>query len=132
MDHIRLNKVEVRNSPINGSGVFAVAPICKGEIVIVWHPLKLLSLSDLQDYSATERHYIAPIDDESFLLMGEPERYVNHSCAPNTGMQGQTDIAIRNIEPGEEITGDYARDGTIVGFQCTCGSANCKGWVGPT
>ena len=131
MDHMRLNKLEVRNSPIKGSGVFAVAPISKGEIVIVWHPLRVIAPSELVGYSIMERHFIAPTDDGSFLLMGEPERYVNHSCDPNTRVVGQTDITIRNIEPDEEITGDYAHDGTVVGFQCNCGSVKCKGWVGP-
>jgi uncharacterized protein len=125
-------KVEIRNSLIKGSGVFAVNPIRKGETVIIWHPKKQLTLSDITNLSDAEKHYVLPLDQNTFLLMGEPERYVNHSCDPNTRVHKLADVAIRDIKAGEEITGDYANDGTLIGFSCNCGSINCsKGWIGP-
>jgi len=126
-----VNKIKVRSSVIKGSGAFAAKPIKKGETVILWHPKKILTLSDITDLSNTEKHYVTPLNQNTFLLMGEPERYVNHSCNPNTRVHELTDVAIRDIEVGEEITGDYANDGTLIGFQCYCGSINCIGWVGP-
>jgi hypothetical protein len=46
--------------------------------------------------------------------MSEDEReggmiFSNHSCAPNIGVQGQSVfVAMRDIQPGEELTHDRA------------------------
>jgi SET domain-containing protein len=128
---MKFNKIEVRNSVIKGSGVFAVKTIRKGETVIIWHPKKQLTLSDIANLSDAEKHYVLPLDQNTFLLMGEPERYVNHSCDPNTRVHKLADVAMRDINAGEEITGDYASDGILIGFSCNCGSKNCKEWIGP-
>jgi uncharacterized protein len=41
-------------------------------------------------------------------------RYINHSCRPNAKPVGRSGgiviVALRRIEPGEEITYDYGRD----------------------
>ena len=35
--------------------------------------------------------------------------FVNHSCAPNMGFNGQVVlVAMRDVEPGEELTFDWA------------------------
>jgi len=57
--------------------------------------------------------------------MQAPERYVNHSCNPNTKVNNFSDIAIRNIEIGEEITSDYSGQG-LEKFKCKYGSEDCK------
>lgn len=36
-----------------------------------------------------------------------PERYVNHSETPNTKPVAKSDVAIRKIKAGEEITSSY-------------------------
>ena len=58
-------------------------------------------------------------------------RYANHSCDPNCGIKNLFRIvAMRNIEPNEEITWDYAmaeNDEWAMG--CECGSALCRGYV---
>jgi D-alanine-D-alanine ligase len=55
----------------------------------------------------------------------------NHSCTPNTGYDGLTVIALRNIDPGEELTLDYATflDDSMEPFVCRCGSAQCRGLI---
>ena len=60
-----------------------------------------------------------------------PERYINHSCDPNTfakTMQGGRKlVAMRDIKDGEEITSDYSINGYNDGtFRCHCGSKNCR------
>lgn len=60
------------------------------------------------------------------------EDFVNHSCQPNAGIQGdRTLIALRNLEPGEEITYDYAMTDTSSydEFECLCGSYECRGRI---
>jgi hypothetical protein len=58
--------------------------------------------------------------------------YVNHSCEPNAGLQGAaTLVAMRDIEPGEEITYDYAMTDTSAydQFTCRCGANNCRSGI---
>jgi hypothetical protein len=57
--------------------------------------------------------------------------YGNHSCDANTlDTQLGFDVAVRDIEAGQELTVDYRRffDPTIA-FRCRCGSALCCGEV---
>ena len=69
----------------------------------------------------------------------ETTDYFNHSCDPNAGLKGQIFfVALRNIAVNEEIAFDYAMalhepEGFETeyksGFDCNCGSANCRGKV---
>ena len=64
----------------------------------------------------------------------EPDvlRYVNHSCEPNCGLVGANLlVAMRDIEPGEELTFDYAMsdDDDYDEFVCACGEATCRGLI---
>jgi hypothetical protein len=62
----------------------------------------------------------------------EPSDCFNHSCDPNVGLTGQIGlIAMRDIEPGEEVCLDYAMcDGSAYDeFDCQCGSLNCRGRI---
>lgn len=76
--------------------------------------------------SNEEKKYISFLDDK-YVIMQEPEKYVNHSCEPNTTTQNFCDVAIRDIKRGEEITGDYNEelppDAHMV---CNCGSKKCR------
>ena len=61
--------------------------------------------------------------------MQSPEKYVNHSCDPNTETRNQCDVAVEDIKKGEEITSDYAEQGSSVSFICMCGSKKCRGLI---
>ncbi|HEU0155805.1 MAG TPA: SET domain-containing protein-lysine N-methyltransferase [Stellaceae bacterium] len=54
--------------------------------------------------------------------------HLNHSCEPNVGIEGQiVFVTMRAVEPGEELTIDYAMmddfDGEMV---CACGAGCCR------
>lgn len=117
-------KVEVRNSAISGKGLFATTMIRKGETVLFWHP-KELSREEAAELPASEQHYMYP-EGDIMLYMQPPERYVNHSCEPNTHVVGKSDVASKDIQSGEEITSDYM-DIETENFVCHCGSKNCRG-----
>jgi len=61
-----------------------------------------------------------------------PSHFINHSCEPNAGYDGEDHIvALRRISAGEEIRMDY---GTFSfsfnhAFSCTCGAWGCRGTV---
>lgn len=73
---------------------------------------------------------------------GSIARFVNHSCNPNCNMvkwvvKGKPRIALfaldRAIMTGEELTYDYNFNPFAANNvqECRCGSANCRGIVGP-
>ncbi len=57
--------------------------------------------------------------------------YLNHSCDPNVGIQGQiVFVAMRDIEAGEELTHDWATtDDEDYEMRCKCGAENCRGVI---
>jgi len=106
----RSPKTEVKDSPIQGRGLFARTAIGAGEIV------------------AVKGGYVLPT-----------ELFTNHSCDPNIAIQGQiVFVAMRDIAPGEELTHDWATtDDADYTMTCLCGSPSCRGtitgkdWINP-
>jgi hypothetical protein len=66
-------------------------------------------------------------DDEYEAVM----LFVNHSCQPNVGFAGNVVlVAMRDIEPGEELTTDYALFDDYEGsLDCACRRPTCRGRV---
>lgn len=71
-------KIQVKESPIQGLGVFAQHKITAGEV--------------------------AGPGGKTFV-----SRYTNHSVNPNVKYEGKLFIALRDIEPDEELTADYSQ-----------------------
>lgn len=125
------NKVEVRDSPIHGKGMFAKTDIKKGEVVFIKGGY-ILSKDEI--YSNGIINSYLPLDDNYFLAAKSKEDelqiklYNNHSCDPNCGLRGEiTFIAIKDIKQGEELTCDYAFiDNEDYEFECSCGSVACR------
>ncbi len=122
-------KVLVRTSQIHGKGVFAAVPVQFDEVVLSWTNTRELTSHEYEALPAFERNYI-DIQAGKRLLVGEPERYVNHSCDANTRPGALCDIATREIAVGEEITTDYSQFFLPKGpFSCRCASSNCRGLI---
>lgn len=115
--------LEIKKSPIAGRGLFATRAIARGSVVLVWHP-KILSQAEAKALRDDEQNFLIP-EGNHVLWMQPPERYMNHSCQPNTHAIGHSDIALRDIQPGEEITSHYI-DQETENFECRCGRANCR------
>ena len=124
-------KVEIRKSKIHQRGMFAVQPICKGEVAFIkgGHILKreqLFSSGAINSYHPIDNLYFLgaiSVDEEDGIKL-----FLNHSCNPNCGMRGEiTFVAIRAIEAGEELTIDYAfLDNEDYFFKCNCGESCCR------
>jgi hypothetical protein len=69
-------------------------------------------------------HVVALTDDEYEAVM----LFVNHSCQPNVGFAGNVVlVAMRDVDPGEELTTDYAMFDDYEGsMDCTCGRPACR------
>jgi len=119
--------IEVKKSKIHGNGVFAKKNFKTGEIVLKWNPVKL-NPKEVAQLTEKQKEYTVS-NNKGVYLMQAPEKYMNHSCDPNTKMDldNLRDIAIKNIKKEEEITSSYL---IIPGKKrkCKCGSKNCKGF----
>ncbi len=119
----------IKKSKLNKKGIFAARNFKKGDVIIIWKSKKILSKKELGQLPKSELHYISNYKPNEFLLQQAPERYVNHSCNPNTKVRNNSDIAINDIKKGEEITSDYSVANIQQHFVCKCGSKNCKGFI---
>ena len=125
------NDVEMRPSGINGTGLFARRGFKAGEVVLQWKLDVTVGLADLPNVPDQELKYVHPLDEHTFVILQPPERFVNHSCENNTIPGDFADIAVRDIQAGEEITSDYSIDGAAQRFACSCGAASCRGMIEP-
>lgn len=133
--HSISGKLELRPRAAKGGfGVFAIAPIRKGEVLVIWGG-KVVSALELETASVIQKRHSIQVDDGYFLIphtLSEVGDFVNHSCDPNCGIKGQVSlVAMRNIRPGEEICYDYAMTDAsdYDQFNCACGSECCRGRV---
>jgi uncharacterized protein len=99
-----------------GLGMFAVKPI-KRRAHIVAYRGPLLTEEEAIRREARDSRYLFILNSK-WTIDGSPRwnlaRYVNHSCWPNaepiTRNRGIVIVALRRIEPEEEITYDYGKD----------------------
>ncbi|KAK4188945.1 hypothetical protein QBC35DRAFT_514374 [Podospora australis] len=97
-----------------------------------------------EKYKDNECYYLMSFDQNMIIdaTTGSMARFVNHSCSPNCRMikwivSGQPRMALfagdREIQTGEELTYDYNFDPFSAKNvqKCLCGSANCRGVLGP-
>lgn len=129
-------QVARRASGIEGTGLFACAPIAAGEWVVV-------KGGHVMDRATRDRvaETLGPaeiqIGDDLFIgPLTAAERagsmmHLNHSCDPNVAIRGQiVFVALRAIAAGEELAFDYATgddDGWTMA--CGCGAAACRGTI---
>jgi hypothetical protein len=126
-------KTAVRPSVIHGKGLFAAAPIKKGEVVCVKGG-HIFTRQYLKGIVARLGPAEVQIADDLFIgPLDEDERegsmiYSNHSCDPNVGVQGQiVFVAMRDIEVGDELTHDWAMtDDDSYEMECNCGAVSCR------
>jgi hypothetical protein len=125
-----MTKVVVKESSIQGKGVFALIDIRAGEEV-----LEIDDTHVVKDGVCLTKHQqefeCDYLDNGKVVLMQPPEVYINHSCDPSVYTKTTNGIrkviAMRNISKGEEITYDYSMNGDNEGtFRCGCGSENCR------
>jgi SET domain-containing protein len=125
-DNFENNDILVKPSKIDGFGVFAKRDFTAGEVVLTWNPVRSLSETEILNTSLEEKKYISRLGNGTYVIIGIPGRYVNHSCDPNTKSEQGKDVAIKDITKGEEITADYRKEGALADFTCKCESKDCK------
>jgi uncharacterized protein len=138
-------RIQVRKSGVHGKGVFSLAPLDKGELVIeyvgeviTWKEALRRHPHDPKDPDHT---FYFHVDDKHVIDAkhgGNAARWINHACTPNCEadeIDGRIFIkALRRIKPGTELFYDY---GLIIDeryspklkkqFECRCGTKGCRG-----
>jgi hypothetical protein len=123
-------------NPQIGYGVFATAFIPKGTIVYVKDDLELeISPEAYEQHSPELREVIEKysyIDQRGVRIVSwDFAKYVNHCCQCNTLSTGYGfEIAIRDIQEGEEITDDYGLFNLEQSMPLSCSQPGCRGFVG--
>jgi len=133
-----------------GLGLFAIQKIHKGEVI--WKHQddpygrqtgRIYTKAQVEhiwkDHLDWFWHWAYRCGEDRFLgpiTLDCPNReatyFQNHSCDPSTWWEDELTLtALRDIEPGEEITFDYATsesDEEELGLlKCLCGSSLCRG-----
>lgn len=133
-------RLGVRDSPIEGSGLFFTSDLPAGTIVIRLGG-RLVSSTELDALmrQAEDGSYVDTIamysDVHLVLPANTPIHFGNHSCDPTMWLVDPLEIATRrDVSIGEEATLDYATISGGDGFAmaCRCGSQDCRGDVTST
>lgn len=127
--------LEARPRPEKGGyGIFAHTHTPAGTVLIVWGG-SIVDRDGLERVPEEVRRFSVQVEENLYQVSLEgPDDadYLNHSCDPNAGFDGQiVVVALRDIEAGEEVCVDYAMcDGSPYDeFDCACGAAGCRGRV---
>jgi len=129
-------KLEVRESGIHGTGVYAAHAIHKGTFIIEYAGEKISTdEGDKRSEENPNLTYIFSINKELDIdgnVNGNESRYINHSCDPNAEIRIIGDkieiFALKDIDEGEEITYDYEMDADNV-IPCACQKTACRGYM---
>lgn len=129
-----MSDVVVQSSPIHGVGIFASRAISRGNRITKLSVVREITPEAPIREDLGERIDHCAYPDGKVLLIGYPERHVNHSCDPNAFESFQDDgcylMARRDIAADEEITIDYnvnITNGST--WPCQCGAMRCNGIV---
>lgn len=138
-------RTQVRRSGVHGKGMFALAPLAAGEVVIEYTGEVITWREALRrhphDPSDPDHTFYFHIDDKHVIdakVGGNSARWINHACEPNCEADEQDGrifiTALRDIGAGEELSYNY---GLVIDqrytpklkkqFECRCGSARCRG-----
>ncbi|GAB4819069.1 hypothetical protein N2152v2_006115 [Parachlorella kessleri] len=142
--------MEVFLTDTKGWGVRAAQPIPRGTFIVEYAG-EVINTAECQRRAEdakrrNEPHFymmeMAPGQIIDARVKGNVARLLNSSCDPNCETQKWHDasngeirvgiFALRDIEPGEELTYDYffqhfGLASAAGAYLCTCGAANCRG-----
>lgn len=98
------DKVEVKDSPIHGKGLFAKRKLRRDQLVGIYEGVR----------TEEDDTYVLWYEDEDGKLVGvdgrNELRYANHSRTPNSVLYGDEMYALQDIVPGTEILIDYGEE----------------------
>lgn len=130
-------KVEPRTTRTHGDGLFAKHKLKQGECVLIFGGYILTVEQESQLAGKLSDNGVQIAKDLVICSTRAEEwggeNFLNHSCEPNAGFNGQIAVvAMRDIAKDEEITIDYAMvlhkagKGPAYRLECLCGARTCR------
>lgn len=115
-----------------GLGLFAAKAIKRGGYIATYRGRRITN-EESDRREARGARYMFALDNR-WTIDGSPRwnlaRYINHSCVPNARAVGRNGgiviVALRRIEPGEEITYDYGKEYFDLFFKNRCRCQACR------
>jgi SET domain-containing protein len=115
-----------------GLGLFATKPIKRLAYIAAYRGPRI-SNDEAECREARGARFLFALNN-TWTIDGSPRwnlaRYINHSCRPNARPVGRNGgiviVALRRIEPGEEITYDYGREYHDYFFKGRCRCLPCR------
>jgi SET domain-containing protein len=140
---------EIRRSPIQGVGAFALRRIRKGTLIAEYTGERIgnAEADRRYDLAKMKRHhtFLFIVSQRTVVdaaVAGNDARFINHSCDPNCETyieRGRIFIeAIRHIPAGAELSYDYlyerdddevGKEGVEATYPCHCGAKKCRGTI---
>jgi hypothetical protein len=94
---------------------------------IIMTPAEVEALPPPYAEIAARYSYVDP--SGSSILCWDHARYMNHHCEPAVrGVTPQFQITVRDVQPGQELTCEYA-ECNISHLDCRCDSPRCRGGI---
>ncbi|MEP7287477.1 MAG: SET domain-containing protein-lysine N-methyltransferase [Chloroflexota bacterium] len=124
-------KLERRDTPTTGCGLYATVPIAQEELLLVWGGI-IVTSDELLALPEFARHRAIQVEADQHLSSGmidDDTDCINHSCNPTAGLSGQIAlVALRDIVPDEQVCFDYAMSDAHPSFRmpCACGQPDCR------
>ena len=115
-----------------GSGLFATEFVPKGTVVFFQDPLdQVISPTQLENLPEPYQEIVDKYGYQdragNWILGWDRSIYTNHSCEPNAlDTALGFEIAIRDIQPGEELTIDYGLLNLTEDMPVSCGCKKCR------
>jgi SET domain-containing protein len=138
--HNTSSLLEVAPSGVHGRGVYATKFISKGTCIIEYAGQRV-AWEETPDDEDNPHTFIFGLENGEVInpeVDGNEARWINHCCDPNCEAIEEDDrifiYAMREIEPGEELSYDYALEidepitkKSMKEYECLCGTRSCRG-----
>lgn len=128
--------LSVERSPINGRGCFAKVHFRKGGKIAEYTGERITQREANRRSKRRRKLRICAINASWSLdgsRGGNGSHYINHSCAPNSYVKSIYGhlifFALRDINPGDEITLDYVASYHSDSKACACKAPACRGTI---
>ncbi|WP_350357282.1 SET domain-containing protein-lysine N-methyltransferase [Paraburkholderia fungorum] len=139
-----MKRISVRSSTVHGRGVFALRPLCAGELILEYTGTVMSwkrAVSRHRKFGHVGHTFLFGLSDGRVIdgsLGGNSARWLNHACVANceaVEWNGRVRIlAVSDIQPGEElfITYGLSIEGHLSAavraqYACRCGHRRCRG-----
>jgi SET domain-containing protein len=117
---------------VTGLGLFAAKKIRRADYIATYRGRRITT-EEARRREARGAKYMFEVN-RRWTIDGSPRwnlaRYINHSCEPNAKPVGRNGgiviVALRTIEPGEEITYNYGKEYLDYFFKHNCRCAPCR------